>query len=107
MATITIELPSDAYRQLRQAAQRLGRSPQAVAQEWLLERLGASPVTAGGERELALQALSAAGLLTGLGPGLQERADTWVRLEDVQGALGRAGGKPLSEIVLEQRGPKV
>jgi len=27
-------------------------------------------------------------------------------LEDVEAALARVGGKPLSEIVLEQRGPK-
>jgi hypothetical protein len=27
-------------------------------------------------------------------------------LEDVEASLARVGGKPLSEIVLEQRGPK-
>ena len=58
------------------------------------------------ERERARQVLRAAGLLTELGPNLRRLADSTVRLEDVQAALARAGGKTLSEIVLEQRGPK-
>ncbi len=58
------------------------------------------------ERERARQVLRAAGLLTELGPNSRKLADSTVRLEDVQAALARAGGKTLSEIVLEQRGPK-
>ena len=58
------------------------------------------------DRERARQVLRAAGLLTELGPNLRKLADSTVRLEDVQAALARAGGKTLSEIVLEQRGPK-
>jgi hypothetical protein len=58
------------------------------------------------DRERARQALHAAGLLTGLGPDLRRLADPTVRLEDVEAALARAGGKTLSEIVLEQRGSK-
>ena len=58
------------------------------------------------ERERARQVLRAAGLLTELGPNLRKLADSTVRLEDVQAALARVGGKTLSEIVLEQRGPK-
>ena len=52
------------------------------------------------------QALRAAGLLVELSPTLRARIDPTVRQEDVEASLARAGGKPLSEIVLEQRGPK-
>jgi len=55
-------------------------------------------------RERARQALRVAGLLTDLGPNLRRLADPTVRLESVRTALGRAGGKALGEIVLEQRG---
>jgi len=58
------------------------------------------------DREKARQSLYAAGLLTELGPNLRGLADPTVRLENVRAALGRAGGKTRSEIVLEQRGPK-
>ncbi len=56
------------------------------------------------DREMARQALRAAGLLTDLGSNLRRLADPTVRLESVRTALGRAGGKALGEIVLEQRG---
>jgi hypothetical protein len=58
------------------------------------------------DRERAHQALRTAGLLTEPGPNLRKLADPMVRLEDVEAALARAGGKTLSEIVLEQRGSK-
>jgi hypothetical protein len=99
MTTLTMELPPEIYHRLREEAERLGKPPQVVAQEWLVERLT-------GDRGKARQALQSAGLLTELSPHLSELADSTVRLEDVRAALARAGGKPLSEIVLEQRGPK-
>jgi len=57
------------------------------------------------DREKARQALREAGLLTELHPDLIRLANLNVSLEDVQASLARAGGKPLSEIILEQRGP--
>ena len=106
MTALTIQLSSDAYRRLREEAVRLGKSPQAVAAEWLVEKLSVPAAASAGNRELARQALRAAGLLAELGPHLRERADPTVCLEDVNEALGRAGGKPLSEVVLEQRGAR-
>lgn len=64
----------------------------------------APPARPESDRERACQALCAAGLLTDLGPNLRRLANPMVRLESVRAALGRAGGKTLSEIVLEQRG---
>jgi hypothetical protein len=104
MTVLTVQLSSDEYRRLREEAIRLGKSPQAVAAEWLVERLGLPAAAPVGDRELARETLRVAGLLAELGPHLRERADPTVHLEDVNEALGRAGGKPLSEVVLEQRG---
>ncbi len=51
--------------------------------------------------------LRAAGLLAELSPEEKERAaQSTATLEEVSAALDRAGGKPLSEIILEMRGPK-
>lgn len=106
MTVLTVQLSSDAYRRLREEATRLGKSPQAVASEWLVEKLSLAVAAPAGERELARQVLREAGLLTELGLHLRERADARVCLDDVSAALERAGGKSLSEIVLEQRGAK-
>jgi hypothetical protein len=106
MTALNLKLPPKIYRQLREEAARLGKSPQAVAQEWIVERLTPPSAAPSTDRERARQALRAAGLLTELGPNLRRLADPTVRLEDVKAALNRAGGKALSEIILEQRGPK-
>jgi aryl-alcohol dehydrogenase-like predicted oxidoreductase len=109
MTTLTLQLPPEAYRRLHEEAHRQGKSPQLVAQEWLIERLSplnpANPVNpaSASTREQVRRALRAAGLLVGLSPDLRRRADPTVQPEDVEASLARAGGKPLSEIVLEQR----
>jgi len=107
MTTLTLELPPEVYRRLHEEADRLGKPPQIVVQEWLSERLSMPiPVSGSSEREQARQALRAAGLLAEQSSHLHQCVDQKVRLEDVEAALARAGGKPLSDIVLEQRGPK-
>jgi len=106
MTMLTLELPPEAYRRLHEEANRRGKTPQLVAQEWLIERLSPPSPTLDSPREQVRLALRAAGLLVDLGPDLRLRADPTVYLEDVEASLARAGGKPLSEIVLEQRGPK-
>ena len=106
MTILTLKLPPKVYRRLHEEADRLGRPPQVVAEEWLIERLASLTAAPGSERKKAHQALHAAGLLAELGPNLRRRADSTVCLEDINAALDRAGGKTLGEIVLEQRGPK-
>ena len=106
MTTLTLELTPEAYRRLHEEADRQGKPLQMVAQEWLVERLAPLALPTGSDRERVRKALHAAGLLVDLGPGLRVRANPMVPIEDVEAALARAGGKPLSEIVLEQRGPK-
>ncbi len=106
MTELTLELPPDAYRRLNEAASRLGKQPKTVAEEWLVERLTQSNATPDNDRERARKALHDAGLLTQIGPNLRELADPTIPLEEVNAFLDPAGGKTLSEIILEQRGPK-
>ncbi len=107
MATLTLELPPELYERLRLTADQLGTSVEAVAQAWLAERLASQHPTPVSDRERARAALHAAGLLTELGPEGKERAArSTATLEEVSAALDRAGGKPLSELILEMRGPK-
>ena len=105
MTALTLDLPPDLYERLRVEAERQGQPPEAVARAWLAERLPASPATS--DRERSIAAMQAAGLLTEPSAAMRARASrATMTLEEVSDALDRAGGKPLSEIVLEQRGPK-
>lgn len=60
-----------------------------------------------GNPERAVAILRETGLLTELGPELKKRAArSCTTLEEIQDMFAQIPGKPLSEIVLEQRGPK-
>lgn len=105
MTTLTLELPPDLYRWLQEEAGRVGQPVESLAEQWLAERLP-SPVSRS-ERARAIDVLRNAGLLTELGPELKRLAqESTATLEEVSAALSRPGGRPLSEIILEQRGPK-
>ena len=71
-----------------------------------MERLSVPIPAPDSERAKARRALRAAGLLVEQRAGLHWQVEQQVRLEDVEAALARVGGKALSELVLEQRGPK-
>jgi plasmid stability protein len=105
---ITIELTPDTYKQLGQIAQRSGKSVEAAAEELLTEKLTTLPSPPQiSEREQVREVLRAAGLLTELGSEEKKRAaHSTMTLEEAQAALDRAGGQPLSELILEMRGPK-
>jgi hypothetical protein len=107
MTTLTIELPPKSYDRLQIEAERLGESAQEVVQEWVLERIGDLGPAPNGDREQVREVLRSAGLLAELGPEMSQRAErSTMTLEEVRAALDRAGGKPLSEVILEMRGPK-
>jgi len=107
MTVLTLELPTDLYDRLRRRADQLGKTPQQVAEGLLAQELAETPVGATREREHVTEVLRAAGLLTSLAPGEKEKAEaTTVTLHEVQTALDRAGGKPLSEVITEMRGPR-
>lgn len=103
MPTLSVQLPAEAYRRLDEEASQSGKPPEELAGEWLMERLTRP---AESERHRVREILRQAGMLGELGPELSRLADPSVRPETVEAAIARAGGTPLSEIVIEQRGPK-
>ena len=104
MTTLTIDLPTDVYERLRAAAEQQHVTVESIAQEWLTERSAATKTS---ERERLRAALRAAGRLGELSPEEKLRAaQSTLTLEEARAILDRAGGKPLSEIILEMRGPK-
>lgn len=107
MTRLILDLPPELYERLQTEADQQGKSAQDVIEEWLAERLAWPPPAPPGERERAIEALHAAGLLAELSPEENVRAEqATMTLEEVRAALDRAGGKPLSELILEMRGPK-
>jgi hypothetical protein len=66
-----------------------------------------APQQSASERDRATAALRAAGLLAEPSSAMQRlAAESTLTLEEARAILDRAGGKPLSEIILEMRGPK-
>jgi hypothetical protein len=106
MTTLTIDVPSHVYEQLRAAANQRGKPVEAIAQEWLAEKSAAtsSPMS---EREKLRVALRAVGLLAEPTPEMRKLAEeSTLTLDEARAILDRVGGKPLSEVILEMRGPK-
>ncbi|MCX7789541.1 MAG: hypothetical protein N2378_02785 [Chloroflexaceae bacterium] len=104
MTTITLDLPPETYQRLLVAAGQRGASVEEVAAKLLVEQLADVHLS---ERDRATAVLREAGLLTELSPEEKERAArSTLTLEEARAILDRAGGKPLSEIILEMRGPK-
>lgn len=112
MTTLTIDLPNDVYERLRAKASQQGKQVEEVAQALLVEHaLQSRPdllqPAPPGERERAIAVLREAGLLAQLGSAEKARAArSKLTLEEARAILDRAGGKPLSEVVIEMRGPK-
>ncbi len=105
MTALTLDLPAELYERLHAEAERLGKPVATLAQEWLAERLPASPPTR--DRDRVRDALRAAGLLAEPSAEMLRLAgESTMTLEEVRAALDRAGGQPLSELILEMRGPK-
>jgi plasmid stability protein len=104
MSQLTIDLPQDVFERLRAQAARSGKPIELVASELLSEQLPPAELS---ERARAREVLRAAGLLAEPTPEmLAIAAQSTATLAEVQAAFARVGGQPLSEIVIEQRGPK-
>ncbi len=105
MTTLILELQPDLYDRLAQEAARPGQPVEKLVEEWLERRF--PPPAPACERERAIAVLREAGLLTEPDPELKRQAaQATMSLEDIQAIFARVGGNPLSEIVLDQRGPK-
>ena len=102
MAKLTLELPLELQQLLQRRAARTRKEPRQVAIEILQKELAAEEKPRN-ERERVVEVLQRAGLLRPLSDELRKMADPAVTHEEVRTALGRAGGKPLSEVIIEQR----
>jgi hypothetical protein len=107
MTSLTLELSSELYERLLIEAERRRESIQTTAQKLLTERLGWYSPAPPGERERAIAVLRAAGMLAELSAQEKQRAARCdITLEEVRAALDSTGGNPLSELIIEMRGPK-
>lgn len=110
MTLLTIDLPADVYARISTVAVQQGKLVEDVARDWLAAqsmqaRTDLPPVAPAGERKRAIAVLRDAGLLATSGPDLKARAArSTLTLEQARAILDRAGGQPLSEIILEMRG---
>lgn len=103
MTTLTVDLPAHLYQRLQAEAARVGQPIEQLVETYIAAGL----VQRQSERERAREVLRAAGLLAEPSAEMKVRAaQTTMTLAEVQAALDRVGGKPLSEIIIEQRGPK-
>jgi hypothetical protein len=106
MTTLTIDVPSSVYERLRTIAEQQGKPIEIVAREWLAEK-SAVTISMLSEREQLRTSLRAAGKLTELSQEEKQlAAQSTLTLDEARAILDRAGGKPLSEIILDMRGPK-
>lgn len=103
MTTMTLDISPELYHQLQEAARRAGRPMHELVASWLQERL----ISAQQERARAIAALQAAGMVVAPSPEMQAHAaQASMSLAEVQAALDRVGGIPLSDVSIAQRGPK-
>jgi len=105
MSTLAIELPLETYQRLQERARQAGKPPESLIRE-LVERALREETMGKELGKGAREILEASGRIRPLSEALRRRIIRGVTLEEVRSALGRAGGPSLSEIVLEQRGPK-
>lgn len=104
---IVLRLPVKPYRRLQEWARRAGKTPESLTRE-ILEQALQEPISplVSSSPQTTRQILQAAGRVRPLSPTLQRRIIPGVTLEEVRTSLDRAGGQPLSEIILAQRGAK-
>jgi hypothetical protein len=108
MTLLTLELEPELYEHLRQEAVHRKATVKKTAQTLLVEQLKLLVDTALSESEQVTAVLQAAGLLTELSAEEKKQAEQVdVTLEEVIADLDAAGGQPLSELIIEMRGPKV
>ena len=102
METLIVSLSSITYARLRRRAAALGKPPEVLSRDILEAALRPPPLKAKDTPEI----LEAAGMRTSLGPGLRAMIVRDVPLGEVRASLAAKEGPTLSDIVLEQRGPK-
>ncbi len=113
MDTLIVQVPDKIREQLNKRAQSEGKDPQAVALEILERDLGTAEEkaktpsvsydTEEARRERVYQKLREEGLIRPLSDELRKQIKDPASIEEVREILSRTGGKPLSQIVIDQR----
>lgn len=103
---ITVRLPLIPYHRLQELARQTGKTPESLTREIVERALQETSSPAPSTPRSARQILEAAGRVRPLSPALRRKIIPGVTLEEVRTALDRAGGPPLSEIILRQREPQ-
>jgi len=103
MSTIVIDIPPETYRRLAEQAHRAGKAPEVFTRELLESAIQAHEEA---QPRTAREVLQAAGRIRPLSETLRRKIIPGVTLNKVQMALSQAAGPSLSEIILQQRGPK-
>jgi predicted DNA-binding protein len=104
MSTIVIDIPPETYKRLEEQARRDGKAPEALTRELLETALQAREEA---QPKTAREILQASGRVRPLSETLRRKIIPGVTLDEVRIALTHAAGPSLSEIILEQRGPKL
>ena len=103
---IVVHLPTESLERLQEWAKRMGTSPEALTQEIVEQALEQQSPQPDSSSKNTREILEAAGLVHPLSPRLRNLIIPGVTLEQVRTAMARAGGPSLSEIIMEQRGPR-
>ncbi|MBI3739771.1 MAG: hypothetical protein HY258_12045 [Chloroflexi bacterium] len=105
--TLDVRIPDQLAARLEKQARAEGKEPETLVVEIVEQKLAQTEEEHQTERfRQHIQALYEAGVLVELSDKLKARIIPGVTHEEVRAILSRAGGKPLSEIIGEQRGPK-
>lgn len=104
MSTIVINVPQETYRRLQEEARKAGKAPEVLTRELLEMSLQAREEA---QQRTTRGVLQASGRVRPLGETLRRKIIPGVTLDEVRASLTKAGGSPLSEIVLTQRGAKL
>ncbi|MDP2937082.1 MAG: hypothetical protein Q8O86_11400 [Dehalococcoidia bacterium] len=104
MSTIVINVPQETYRRLQEEARKAGKAPEVLTRELLEISLQAREES---RQRTARGILQASERARPLGERLRNKIIPGVTLDEVRESLTKAGGPPLSEIVLTQRGAKL
>jgi plasmid stability protein len=104
MDTIVIDIPPETHKRLEVQARREGKTVKALTRELIETGLQtceeAWPKT-------VQEVLQVAGRIHPLSETLRRKIIPGVTLDEVRTALTQAAGPALSELILEQRGPKL
>ncbi|MDP2935538.1 MAG: hypothetical protein Q8O86_03505 [Dehalococcoidia bacterium] len=104
MTIIVVNIAQETYRRLQEEARKVGKAPEALTRELLEMSLQAREEARQGTARGVLQA---SGRVRPLGETLRRKIIPGVTRDEVRASLAKAGGPPLSEIVLRQRGAKL